>query len=73
MPTARARSSLLGSIQGVVVDDRGGPLAGAMVSALGVTSAMTTTDARGRFLLQPLPSGPVRPPREPRRLRLDAA
>jgi hypothetical protein len=48
---------MLGAIQGIVVDDRGGPLAGAMVSALGVTSAMTTTDARGRFVIQPLPSG----------------
>jgi hypothetical protein len=47
----------LGSIQGVVSDDRGGPLAGAMVSALGVTTAMATTDARGRFVIQPLPSG----------------
>jgi Carboxypeptidase regulatory-like domain/TonB dependent receptor-like, beta-barrel len=48
---------MLGSIQGVVSDERGGPLAGAMVSALGVTTAMATTDARGRFLIQPLPSG----------------
>jgi hypothetical protein len=47
----------LGSIQGVVIDDRGGPLAGAMVSALGVATLMATTDARGRFLIQPLPSG----------------
>ena len=47
----------LGSIQGIVSDERGGPLAGAMVSALGVTTAMATTDARGRFLIQPLPSG----------------
>jgi hypothetical protein len=47
----------LGSIQGVVIDDRGGPLAGAMVSALGAATLMATTDARGRFLIQPLPSG----------------
>lgn len=47
----------LGSIQGVVTDDRGGPLAGAMVSALGAATLMATTDARGRFLIQPLPSG----------------
>jgi hypothetical protein len=46
-----------GSIQGVVIDDRGGPLAGAMVSALGVATLMVTTDARGRFVIQPLPSG----------------
>jgi len=48
---------LLGGIQGTVVDDRGGPVAGAMVSALGATHAMATTDARGRFVIQPLPSG----------------
>lgn len=48
---------MLGSIQGVVIDDRGGPLAGAMVSALGAATLMATTDARGRFLIQPLPSG----------------
>src|SRR4051794_22193009 len=47
----------LGSIQGTVIDDRGGPLAGAMVSALGATTAMATTDARGRFMIQYLPSG----------------
>jgi hypothetical protein len=48
---------LLGGIQGVVIDERGGPLVGAMVSALGVTSAMATTDGRGHFVIQPLPSG----------------
>jgi hypothetical protein len=48
---------LLGSIQGFVIDDRGGPLAGAMVSALGAATLMATTDARGRFVIQPLPSG----------------
>jgi hypothetical protein len=46
-----------GSIQGIVIDDRGGPLAGAMVSALGPLPAMATTDARGRFVIQALPSG----------------
>jgi hypothetical protein len=65
IPSAPIRASqqgqqaklLLGSIQGVVIDDRGGPLAGAMVSALGAATLMATTDARGRFLIQPLPSG----------------
>ncbi|HWK10026.1 MAG TPA: TonB-dependent receptor [Vicinamibacterales bacterium] len=47
----------LGSIQGTVSDDRGGPLAGAMVSALGATTALAITDARGRFLLNALPPG----------------
>src|SRR5262249_39483892 len=56
-PLHQQAQLMLGSIQGVVVDESGGPLSGAMVSALGVTSAMTTTDARGRFVLQPLASG----------------
>jgi hypothetical protein len=56
-PVRQQASLMLGGIQGVVVDDRGGPLADAMVSALGITSAMATTDARGRFVIQPLPSG----------------
>src|SRR4051812_26608269 len=56
-PIPQQARLMLGGIQGVVVDDRGGPLAGAMVSALGLTSAMATTDTRGRFVIQPLPSG----------------
>ena len=52
----QARVSI-GSIQGVVSDERGGPLAGALVSALGVTPAMATTDSRGRFVIQPLAPG----------------
>jgi hypothetical protein len=47
----------LGGIQGLVSDERGGPLAGALVSALGATAAMATTDARGRFVIQPLAPG----------------
>ena len=56
-PVSQQAKLMLGGIQGVVVDDHGGPLAGAMVSALGITAAMTTTDARGRFLIEALPSG----------------
>ena len=47
----------LGSIHGIVSDERGGPLAGALVSALGLTPSMATTDARGRFVIQPLAAG----------------
>jgi hypothetical protein len=56
-PVPQQAHLMLGGIQGVVVDDHGGPVAGAMVSALGVTPAMTTSDARGRFVIQPLASG----------------
>ena len=56
LQTQQVRLSL-GGIHGLVSDDRGGPLAGAMVSALGATPAMATTDARGRFMIQPLAAG----------------
>src|SRR5436190_10625140 len=56
LQTQQVRLSL-GSIQGLVSDERGGPLAGAMVSALGATAAMATTDSRGRFIIQPLAPG----------------
>jgi hypothetical protein len=46
-----------GGIQGVVLDDRGAPLRGAMVSALGLTTAFAVTDTRGRFALASLPPG----------------
>ena len=49
--------AITGVITGVVSDERGGPLAGAMVSVIGATMAMDLTDARGRFSLDRLPSG----------------
>jgi hypothetical protein len=45
-----------GHIEGVVADERGAPLAGALVSALGSTSAVAVTDQRGAFTLG-LPPG----------------
>ncbi len=50
--------SVHGSITGVVSDDHDGPIAGAMVSALGtVTVAKAITDASGRFSIDALPMG----------------
>jgi hypothetical protein len=50
--------ALRGSITGTVSDDRGGPIAGAMVSALGTaTIAKTLTDASGWFSIDALPIG----------------
>src|SRR5688500_6470858 len=46
-----------GRISGIVSDDRGGPLPGAMVSMLGVTMATTVADDSGHFTLDALPSG----------------
>jgi hypothetical protein len=47
-----------GSIRGLVLDGRGVPVVGAMVSALGSTAAFALTDREGRFLMRALPPGP---------------
>jgi hypothetical protein len=47
-----------GSILGTVLDEKGAPVVGATVSALGSTSAFATTDKAGRFELRPLSPGP---------------
>ena len=47
-----------GSIHGTVQDEKGAPVAGAMVSALGATTAFAVTDRSGRFDLRPLSPGP---------------
>ena len=47
-----------GAIQGVVQDEKGLPVAGAMVSALGISSAFAVTDRGGRFELRTLSPGP---------------
>jgi hypothetical protein len=58
MPELRAVTAAIGgTINGVVSDDTGGPLPGAMVSVLGATMAMTVTDVQGRFFLDKLPAG----------------
>lgn len=47
-----------GSIGGMVQDERGAPIPGAMVSALGAKTAVTVTDQGGRFELRTLSPGP---------------
>ncbi len=47
-----------GSIHGTVSDERGLPVPGAMVSALGASSAIAVTDRSGRFELRTLSPGP---------------
>ena len=47
-----------GELQGVVTDDRGAPLQGVVVSALGSTSAFAVTDRAGRFSFRTLAPGP---------------
>jgi hypothetical protein len=45
-------------LRGLVQDDQGQPLAGAIVSALGSTSVFAVSDRDGRFTLRDLPAGP---------------
>jgi hypothetical protein len=47
-----------GSIEGRVLDDALRPVAGAMVSVVGRTTAAATTDRDGRYALHELPFGP---------------
>src|SRR5712691_8624058 len=55
---AKFASLASGSIGGVVQDERGAPIPGAMVSALGATRAFAVTDRSGRFELRTLLPGP---------------
>ena len=45
-------------LHGVVIDQSGEPLPGAVVSALGSTTAFAVSDPEGRFALRDLPYGP---------------
>jgi hypothetical protein len=45
-------------LRGVVLDERAQPLPGAVISALGGTSAFAVSDRNGRFALHDLPAGP---------------
>jgi hypothetical protein len=45
-------------LRGTALDERGQPLAGVVISALGSTSAFAVSDRNGRFTLRDLPSGP---------------
>lgn len=54
---APVASSAPGFIEGVVRDQRGAPLAGAIVSAMGTTARFAVTDRSGRFELRTLSPG----------------
>ena len=58
-PTHHQLASLTPTeLRGVVLDGRAQPLAGAVISALGGTSAFAVSDRNGRFTLHDLPAGP---------------
>jgi hypothetical protein len=57
-PLQRMAALAPGSILGVVQDERGAPVAGAMVSALGASSAFVFTDRTGHFEMRSLSPGP---------------
>jgi hypothetical protein len=57
-PVARPVSSAPGSITGVVQDERGLPVANVVVSALGATTTVATTDTTGRYEFGTLTPGP---------------
>ena len=58
-PTHHQLASLTPTeLRGVVLDERAQPLAGAVISALGGTSAFAVSDRNGRFTLHDLPAGP---------------
>ena len=47
-----------GELRGIVQDDRGASLSGAVVSALGSITAFAVSDGEGRFVFRNLPYGP---------------
>ena len=57
-PAGRVAALTSGVIQGLVQDEGGAPVAGAVVSAQGSSSVFAVTDHSGRFELRPLPPGP---------------
>ncbi len=57
-PVTHIASIAAGSIQGVVQDEEGAPVAGAAVSALGASTQFAISDRGGRFELRTLPPGP---------------
>jgi hypothetical protein len=57
-PVTRIAALAQADLHGLVLDDRGQPVAGAVISALGSTSAFAVSGRDGRFSFRNLPSGP---------------
>jgi hypothetical protein len=57
-PITQVAATSQTDLHGTVLDDRGAPLAGAVVSALGSTTAFAVSDRQGQFTFRNLPAGP---------------
>jgi len=57
VPVTQTATAPSARIEGLVTDEGGAPLQGAMVSALGTATALAVTDAAGQFLFADLPPG----------------
>jgi hypothetical protein len=57
-PVTHIASVASGTIQGIVQDEHGAPVAGATISALGATTAFTISDRVGHFEIRTLSPGP---------------
>jgi hypothetical protein len=57
-PVVRVAAALPGAIYGVVLDEAGAPVDGAVISALGGATAFAVTDRAGQYHLAQLPPGP---------------
>jgi outer membrane receptor protein involved in Fe transport len=57
-PVTRLASTDTGLIEGKVTDELGTPLDGAVISALGGTTAFAVSDRTGQYTLKQLPPGP---------------
>ena len=57
-PVTKIASTDTGRIEGKVTDERGTPLDGAVISALGGTTAFAVSDSTGQYTLKQLPPGP---------------
>jgi hypothetical protein len=57
-PVAQIAAVPHAELHGIVLDEQGRPLAGAVATALGSTTTYAVSDAEGKFLFQALPYGP---------------
>ncbi|MBM3817725.1 MAG: hypothetical protein FJW14_01730 [Acidimicrobiia bacterium] len=57
-PVTQVAATTQTDLHGTVLDDRGAPLTGAVISALGSATAFAVSDRQGQFTFRNLPAGP---------------